>query len=279
MNISVDWLSFSLWHDASQFENDREALYAAYDILRQRFGDLFDAANLFAPYQSGKGRKPYAASLRSHDDGIAIYASAAQPHFLIELSGKGCEAMRSVGGLGALIEDIAHRVTRIDIACDMECATDPMAFANRRDRGRFKSAGLDRSSDGTTVYVGARKSNRWAKVYRYNEPHPRHHLLRAEHTFKAEDGKKAAAFLAEKGYEAMAAQCASVWGWKHPSWSIERASEIELTAHRANREKGKTVHWLYDTVGPLLAKLHREGTLSLSTFIEEAVLVHIPAAE
>lgn len=275
MNVSVDWLSFTLWHDVTSFESDREAVYAALDILDQRFGVAFALAATPGGYLPGNGRKPYAASLRGADDGIAIYASAKQPHFLVELSGKGCQAFRELNYLDPMIADISHRVTRIDLACDMECETDPAAFANRRNRGRFKSNGLERSSDGCTVYVGARKSNRWAKVYRYNEPHPRHRLLRAEHTFKGEDGKNLAAFLTDRGYEAAAAQCCAIFGWKHPSWTIEAPSEVELKAHRPERKQSKTIFWLYDTIGPLMARLINEGDLDAEAFWNDAVAPHL----
>jgi hypothetical protein len=125
--------------------------------------------------------------------------------------------------------------------------------------------------------VGARKSNRYAKVYRYNEPHPRHHLLRAEHTFKSEDAKGAAEYILTNGYEAMAQQCGFIWGWKHPNWDLAPATEKELEAHRAERDKSKTVFWVYDTVGPLLARLANEGSLDLQKFFEEAVAPHLTA--
>lgn len=279
MITKVDFLSFSLYHEENHFENDRFAIVSAMDIVRQRLGDALDQAAGQGGWTNGGGRKPHSVSRWAADNGIAVFANAKLPHFLVEISGRGCEALRQVGQLENVLIEIANRVTRIDIACDMECDTDPQAFANRRDKGRFKSAGLERSATGTTVYVGARKSNRWAKVYRYNEPHPRHLLLRAEHTFKGEDGKAAADYLIANGYDCMAQQCGAIWGWKHPSWDLAPATATELTAHRADRNDSKTVYWVYDTIGPLLARLSNEGSLSLADFFEKAVSPHLVSLE
>jgi len=279
VQIKVDWLSFSGIQEENHYDNPREALYAAMTTIHEALGDGINRAAMKTGWTAGAGRRPYNISFRACDNGIAVYAHHKLPHFLVELSGEGCEALRQVGEFDELLASVTPRITRIDIACDMECETDPMAFANRRDRGRFKGSGLQRSSDGTTVYVGSKTSNRWAKVYRYNEPHPRHKLLRAEHTFKGEDGKKAGAYLYEHGYEAMAQQCQSIFGWKHDSWQLRPASALELTAHREERSEGKTLFWLYDTVGPLMARLQDEGKLDLSTFYDEAIRPHLKVSE
>lgn len=279
MRVSIDWLSFSGIQDENHYDNPKEALYAAMSTIHYALGDSLTRAAQPEGWKPGLGRRPYNISFRGADDGIAIYAHHKLPHFLVELSGKGCEALRQVGALEELLQCVTPRVTRIDIACDMETDTDPVAFANRRDKGRFKSGALNRSEDGTTIVVGSKSSNRWAKVYRYNEPHPRHKLLRAEHTFKGEDGKAAAVYVVQNGLEAMAAQCQSIFGWKHPNWTIEPASETELTAHRANRDSGNTVHWLYDTIGPLMARLIAAGELDAADFWEKAVIPHMPVQE
>lgn len=279
MHVSIDWLSFSGIQDENHYDNPMEALYAAMQTIHYALGDGLTRAVQPEGWKPGVGRRPYNISFRGRDNGIAVYAHHKLPHFLVELSGTGCEALRQAGALDELLQCVTPRVTRIDIACDMETDTDPMAFANRRDKGRFKSGALIRSEDGATVVIGSKTSNRWAKVYRYNEPHPRHKLLRAEHTFKGEDGKAAAVYICQNGLEAMAVQCQQIFGWKHPNWDVSTETDAELTAHRADRDTGKTVYWLYETVGPLMARLISEGKFDPADFWEKGVIPHMPTYE
>lgn len=279
MNVKLDWLSFSLWHDECPLENDKHAIRSAFNILCDRVGEGPDEFFIHQQWETGPGRKPYSVSMRNSDNGIAIFANPKLPHFLIELSGKGCERMMRSPHAQAVIEAAADRVTRIDLACDILTDTDPRAFVAEREQGRFKSGSEMVSESGITCYVGSRTSQRYARVYRYSQPHPRAHLLRVEHVFKGEDARSSLAYLVENGYDLAAAQAARMFGWKHAAWDIAAASENELQAHRNERGEAKTIYWLYETVAPVLARLHREGILELGKFLEEAVFPRIDPEE
>lgn len=275
MQIKLDWLSFSFFQHENHHDNDREAIIAAYTYLTD---ELPGRAGLFFSdlrWEHDRGRKPYSCSIRTEDNGVAIFANAKLPHALVELSGKGIERLLRHDSANELISAVTDRVTRIDLACDIETDVDPREFAASREPGRFKSGSEFVSDSGITVYVGSKTSNRYARVYRYNAPHPRAHLLRVEHVFKGDDAKSMLAYIADKGYEHAAQQSQAMFGWKHSTWTIAPAAEREINAHRNEREASKTLFWLYDTVGPLLARLHNEGKLSIGTFLNEAVMPHI----
>lgn len=269
--FKLDWFSASLFQDENHYETDREAIRAAWNVLQDRVGE--EAAIWLAQldWVPGPGRKPYSTSFRTEDGGIAVFAHAKLPHFLVEFSGRGCERLLNSPVGEDILEALRDRATRIDLAVDIECGTDPREFAAQRVPGRFKSGSEVVSESGTTVYIGSKTSNRYARVYRYNLPHPRHALLRVEHVFRAEEAKTAVAFLLDRGYEPMAAECARMFGWLHPVWTVQAALEAEFKAHRNERGDAKTIYWLYETVAPVLIRLHNEGKLDFGLWFREAI--------
>lgn len=271
MKTSLDWLSFSLFHEEDTLENEKHAILSAQQTLASRF--QFQIADTVSPLkmENGAGRKPYSVSVRTEHNELQIFAHPRLPHFLVEFSGRGCDMLLAHAYAEHVLNNILTRVTRIDIACDMECKTDPREFVSYREEGRFKSKSEVVSESGITCYVGSKSSDRYARVYRYLGKHPRAHLLRAEHVFKGEEAKTALAYLITNGYEAIAAQSGLMFGWKHAAWDVSEATEREMFTKRPVREDAKTVFWLYETVAPLLARLHNEGSLDFGTFYTEAV--------
>jgi hypothetical protein len=279
MRVKLDWLSFSFFQKENHYDNDKESILAAYTHLCD---DLPDEAGAFFRNQKwtpDHGRKPYSVSLKNSDSGVAIFANAKLPHALVELSGRGCDLLSTFSDAELLLAAIADRVTRIDVACDIACDIDPIEFAEQRIPGRFKASSRVVSESGTTVYVGSKTSNRYARVYRYADPHPRSHLLRVEHVFKGEDAKTMLAYWMENDSAAVAAQCTGMFGWQHAVWDSNAPEDDIVHAHRNERGDAKTIYWLYDTVAPVLARLHKEGTLSIAQFLNEAVMPLLPPSD
>lgn len=269
--VKLDWLSFSFFQAENHYETDKEAIEQAYQRLLEGVGEGPDRFFTMQKWENGPGRKPYSTSRRTLDGSIAVFANAKLPHALVEFSGKGMTKLLHSQHAEGILLAAAERVTRIDLACDFKTETDPREFAKSREKGRFKSGSEIVSESGTTVYVGSKTSNRYARVYRYAEPHPRHELLRVEHVFKGEDAKTMLAYILNFGYDKAAAQAQLMFGWKHADWNIEAAAETEVQAHREERGEAKTIYWLYDTVAPVIARLHNEGILNFGTFFSEAI--------
>lgn len=275
MFTHIDWLSFTFKFDNSELTNDQEASERVFDEMDYRIDGWLDTLGGGGEWKFAKGRKPYSISLKSQDDGVTLYWNWKLDHFLVEISGKGCERIFANGEGQHVLRAVRGRVTRLDLAVDMECKTNPIDFAKSRSNQRFKSYEEKVSETGTTYYVGAETSNRFARVYRYNEPHPRAHLLRAEHVFRAEDAKAMLESLLDNGLDTAAKQCEMIFGWTHEAWTPDVQEAEKLSAHRASRDVSQTVFWLYETVAPALARLHNEGELDLYTFLKEAVLPKI----
>lgn len=266
MYIKLDWLSFSLPFPASALFNDDQAAIVAGDALMDFLGEHYEGMVGEGGFQQGNGRRPFSTSYRTKDNSVAVYLNHKLTHFLVELSGKACERMFSDGNGQGFLNTVRERVTRIDIACDILCETNPLDFADARGEARFKSHSEIVSEIGTTYYVGSKKSDRYARVYRYSAPHPRSHLLRVEHVFRDDNARETLSYYLERGAEMTAQQCQLMYKWEHPSWEIGHASEKEIYTIRPDRENANTVYWAYDTIAPMLARLVREGSIELESY-------------
>jgi Uri superfamily endonuclease len=169
------------------------------------------------------------------------------------------------------LEAVAPHLTRLDIACDILTETRPLDFVTKRNPGRFKSHSEVFSESGETCYVGSKQSNRYARVYRYNAPHERAHLLRVEYVIRAEDAVLTANALLQSGQDAVAKSLGRQYGWYHEDWNVEDTSDARLVAYRPDRREGKTLYWLNDTIAPLLVRLAREGIIDPDLWFYENV--------
>lgn len=272
MLTKIDWLSFSLpIGEGKALPAHRMSEYVAqavFDFSQTVFDTLFTGYE----FEQRKGRPPYSIGWSRNDSGMFVFAHPVLPHFLIELTGKGCDALsQTQSGLQFLI-DVQPRLTRIDIASDMLCETNPLDFAALRDTGRFKSHSEFVSESGTTAYVGSRTSDRYARVYRYNEPHERAHLLRAEHVLKGEQAKTTALAVIASGLPAVTVSLGNSFGWKHHAWTPDDVGEAELKVWRPERHAGKTLFWLNSAVAPAIRKLVKETEFDALAWLDENVI-------
>jgi len=211
--------------------------------------------------QQERSRAPYSDAWYLKDRGITLYASPTLNHCTIEISGQGCERLLALGKMDEIFKAVHERTTRIDVACDIETETTPDDFVSETSHERMRSNGRQESESGTTCYVGSRTSDRFARVYRYNFPHPRHKLLRVEHVFRREYAKEIALRLCTQNISQIAASCGMAFGWTHRDWKVEVDEFSPITIVAPERSMGKTVFWMVDTVAPCFRKLVREGII------------------
>lgn len=204
------------------------------------------------------GRSPYNVSWQK--DGVAIFAGKPNT-VLIELSGQGCMAVGS-SNLKSILCGFAPRVTRIDLAADMECATSPWAFVDNADAKHIRARGYVTSDTGTTVYLGSRKSERYVRVYRYHPPHPRAAFLRCEMVFRGDYAKAVSKFVCENGLEAAMVAYGNVWGWRHPEWQPNSLESRPAAKPDMKRSGHNTVRWLILQAAPAFRKCVQEGLIN-----------------
>lgn len=275
MQINIDYIGFTIKREAGEGDTEWSVLDQVGQLIYDRYPSFREALGSSDDWKWGAGRKPYRASWQRTDGTCFIFLHPALDHALIEIPGKGCQSLGLWHDAGGFLEAFKDRLTRLDLACDMLTDTRPVDFAYTRDAKRFKSHGHITEESGETVYIGSRKSDRHAAIYRYNEPHERAHLLRCEYRLRAENAKITADFILTHGHAAAAKALGEQFGWQHPDWNVTDPSEAELRAYRPDRKAGKTLFWLGDTVAPLLIRLHQEKTFNVFQWLRENVLDHL----
>jgi len=261
MRTHVDWITFTM---PMMYGIDTPTAYA--DAVSRGFLNMF-GENLRREVFGGdwvnghKGRAPYSDSWILGEQRISLFSSPTLSHCCVEISGKGCESLIQAGNMEAVLDACHARVTRIDIACDIETDVKPLDFVSKTSHERMRTSGHYISETGETCYVGSQKSDRFARVYRYNEPHPRAALLRVEHVFRREQAKIFARLCTLHASDTVAKTAGDAFGWCHSDWTPDSQQTI-ITSMVTDTHKGNnTVFWLVDTVAPCFQRLCREGVI------------------
>jgi len=261
MRTHVDWITFTM----PMLYSDVGA--SAYSqAVEDAFTSTFDPETLKTAFGGGwheseKSRAPYIDSWRDNLGGITLFASPNLTHCCVEISGAGCERLISGECLGEIITAIQARVTRIDVACDIETSVTPTAFAAITSHERMRASGYQKSETGETYYVGSQKSDRYARVYRYNPPHPRSDLLRVEHVFRREYAKVVSQRIVENGIHSVSRACGDAFGWSHPAWQPQDGTDSDISTNYTERKMGKTLWWIIKACAPAFKRLVNEGTI------------------
>jgi hypothetical protein len=243
------------------------------DSIIQSFTSLSTRLQVFnwthADFKVEKAKGFYTYRLRHESTGLALSVGHINAHILVEFSGKTCDNFSSIDELIPIVQKTSNRATRIDIACDFKCMVSPVDFAEQRNKKRWKFAPYYPSASGETVYIGSRSGERMGRVYRYNEPHPRAHLLRCECEYKGDAAKALAGRLNIVNEEVAFAEASAPFGFTHPIYT-DRVKSADKLAYRKNSEKNKsTVVWLWGTVLSSLAKAVRDDVVDLDEYLIE----------
>lgn len=263
MFVSVDWMSFTFSMELDQSVMAFELWGRASQCFAKQFPKterLLVEGHEFTPRA---GRAPYNASMQRADNGVMVFANQRLDNALVEMGGIGCDALGGLENELLVLDEVKDRLTRLDIAVDIFTEVRPDEFANQRNEGHFKAWSEAVSASGHTVYVGSKHSDRYARVYRYNPPHPRSQFLRVEHVLKAEQAREGARHIGASGIHSLVAQLGNTFGWQHSVWTPEEDTAEAFAAWRPERREGKTVSWVYSQVMPALLRLHRDKVLDL----------------
>lgn len=260
MIVNIDWISFTFPFVLQKDEDGVvDAAISFERALEMGWGDRRGYLDTIEDWKSGGGRRPYSNSVFSASSGIYFWSSPVLNHVLCEITGTGCEALRRSDLLYPLIAAHQDHITRIDIACDMETEVAPLEFADVRGSKRFKSGGYKRSESGETVYVGSKSSDRYARIYRYNSPHPRSHLLRCEMVFRAEQAREVAKLSLQSSPYDLAAQCGAIYKWEHHAWQTGVNDPTPVSSWSEERGMGSTVRWMFSQVLPAAKRVIDQG--------------------
>lgn len=262
MRTHIDWLTFTI---PMVYFGVGDNAYA--EAISQGFEDLL-GLELRSRAMGGqwekqeRSRAPYSDAWVQKQGGVTLFASANLTHACVEISGQGCERLLVDGVLNDVLKAVKERVTRIDIACDIEGTTRPEEFVSQVSHERMRTSGHVVSDTGETCYVGSQKSERYARVYRYNKPHPRAHLLRVEHVFRKAYAKKVVLAICDKGIEAVAISAGRAFGWSHCVWDTEKVDSADISVVRERGGSGNTIFWLVHSVAPSFKHLCEIGAIT-----------------
>lgn len=267
MQSALDWCSFTLDIDHEpktasdadhvwrvRLKREHPELYA-YMVGQ---GDVFD-------YRVG--RPPYRYGFQRVDHACVAMAGSNTLTALYELSGRFFTNLKTLEQVQNLLAPIADRVSRLDVAIDMETDARPADFANTRTKAKSSTVGFMSSATGETVYIGSQKSDRYCRIYRYEEPHPRAALLRFEVVYRRGYAKSLAQTILEAtNWSQIAVSVENPYSFKHKSWQPGEETSLKIALPITTRDEDKTITWLYNTVAPALARMMTTGALDIDAW-------------
>ena len=261
MRTHIDWVSFTFSpvYDTNTEDGYERAIQAG--LLYMFTPAVVSAYFAGAWRKQERARAPYTDCWADVESGLVCFASPNLSHATIEISGQGCERLIEMGGMETVLHAAQERITRIDIACDIETDTTPVEFVAVLSHDRMRSSGVITSDTGQTCYIGSKQSERFARVYRYNHPHPRAHLLRVEHVFRRDHAKQISRAIVANSVGEVGVACGRAFGWAHRDWDVTPDSSVDISVTAPEKNVGKTVSWLVRSVAPAIQRLIADGTI------------------
>jgi len=211
----------------------------------------------------------YSTRLRHAVSDVTLSVGRNNAHIYVEWSGKACNNFDAKGDLDNVIKLSASRASRIDFAVDILTNTAPKEFSEARKNHSFKSCTSVTSPSGRTEYVGGRSSERMARVYRYEPPHPRAQYLRVEAEYKGDAAKVACLHYVSSGLQQACLAAHQAFGWEHGDWTPENKSLGKIQYKAYSPENAATVRWLYGDVITALSKAVSSELVDFGNWLEE----------
>jgi DNA relaxase NicK len=275
LDIKIDWLSFTVPLPGMTENTSDDTVETMIEFV-----DLFTEGLLIPVigrhgWEVVQGGGFYKAVVAQEDTKARLSWGSVNPHVYVEINGVACERIKTCGIFDNLLKLVGSRASRIDVAGDIECDCQPSEMIGNYYSTTRTSKSDIRSSEGQTVYIGSRKSERFLRVYRYRHPHPRSHLLRIEHEQKGAAAKLCIQGILTIGLKATFEQLCNNYHWDDDSWRAADWTEGKFKAARHDTEKANTVLWLLETVAPALVKAHREKLINLDDWLKDNVLPKI----
>lgn len=267
MYYSIDYYSFIIPVKETRYgtvsETNRHNTWQFIRLLPPEHHHKFGEGN----WGVERGTGFYSVRLRHEATGTAVSFGDTNPHLFVELSGRACANFDAIDCLSLIIAATQDRCSRIDFAVDIETELDPEQFSAFRNGKAFKSNGTINSPSGKTVYLGSRKSERMARVYRYFDPHPRSHLLRVEAEYKGDAAKVAAKHLVQTSVRQACLDAHKPFGWLHTVWNSDGDEGLKIPYKGYSPSNASTVRWLYGDVITALRKAIEGGLVELDDWL------------
>lgn len=276
--ILIDWMSFSI--PVKVQENKGSEIFGLHgqmmSMMHAALAQLPDALRLSLALRAVNPRAPFHYAFQCGDTSIRLSTSTVIDYVHIEFSGSGCEHLRSLGLEDVILSQWGHKLSRLDLAVDVECPLDPRVVSSQCENKRIKNRSEFESDTGITCYLGSTTSDRYCRVYRYRPPHERAHLLRLEFVHRDKVARELAKTILRYGRITCARIALESLKCTNKVISdltngLERSGEI--SGYMPERRTSNTVEWIKSQVVPALVRLEEDGEIEDSLeFIKNLVL-------
>lgn len=258
----VDWLSLSLslvWNANIPYTQQPAALVRSTCAA---LGWVWNEMKELTDLRSVQAQKGYSLAVQCPLAGMRMDART-NGATLVTWSGSGCEWLRARGLLSQTLTLGASKASRLDIALDRPTTYRPTDIINVKERGIKYVCSLWISPEGETVYIGSMSSDRFARLYVYDDPaHERKGVLRLEVVFRDKIAKLNCQRVLDG--KIMSILHSEVERLEIPQM-LEGAristSELERLKSYVKMRNPNTVKWIDDAVIPALIRLENDGDL------------------
>lgn len=270
-SVHVDWYQFRI--DVGDEIPDMGRIAAMRIRLSERVGRQAAMALMSGDHDVTSGHElRFAHCAIFRESGCKVYFGS-QSYFLIALSGAACYFLQRKLMLTDVMKASYGVCSRLDIAIDI--ATDATPAEVAAEGMERRQVSMVNSRSGQTIYLGSRKSDAMCRVYRYAEPHPRAHLVRAEFEFKRKLAPVVAQAVIDYNVRETATGACKRFGLETLASMLPAASNRLVAPSRGTRDDAGTVLWLQTQVAPAVQRLIREGVLTA----DEATMILINGGE
>lgn len=270
VSVGIDFLQYTLEVGPRTFggaerSEDWDMMKRVLQECLEQWSDMYEEKS----WRVGDNRlSPYSHSISLFHNVTGIrfanlyYSNKNIDTVLVQHTGQGCA---QIFNILPLLDYVQPRIGRLDVAIDVETEERPQAYYDAYKGGLSKA--FEVSPSGETFYLGSRKSDKFMRIYRYNAPHERAHLLRFEIQYKREFARAAAWHITQNGIRAFAMSALS----EYPL-PTEHITEGEYDPFFiARKSQGDTILWLDKQVRPAILKLVRSGEFDARAWIEDVL--------
>lgn len=269
MQIQIDWVSVKFYLPGIPKFATR---YDPRDMLQMAINSVWEETPTLGITMEAIGvnfvpthpRRMFNVVFKSNM-GFSIMMNEQLSYFMLEIEGTGCNWLHreNYTWYETLAEKI-NDVTRIDVAVDWKKKVDPREFVDASER-KFRTRDDKVSLTGTTVYCGSKTSERFCRVYMYNEPHERANTLRCEMVQRKKQAGIALQAILDHGMKDAALKIGQIYKWRHPLWEQIEGYDRDMSKlplFTPDQRRGDTMRWLTVTAMGTLRRLIIEGVIA-----------------
>lgn len=269
--VSIDFLSCTMPYIAA---SDDASNWQAQAIIAASHPDVpawVHRALTSRHFLAAKGRKGHAGSIYEPETGAAMFLGGSNSVSVFEAGGRACKVASELSGYRNMASESAKTCTRIDVAIDFDLPPADIASYVTGWSKRIKAHSWVNSPSGQTLYLGSPTSERFARIYRYAEPHPRARFLRVEIVSRRKHAKAVCEAVHAQGLGAAAAALLAGLGLQGSDFHAFENTSVPVTPVENNRSAAKRVLWMLKQVTPALVDMHKRGEMDARQWFQDHV--------